>query len=132
MFFIFSHVFGHYLFMENSWTFTCFPCFSQLPQQQNSYDCGLFLLHYVEQFLEEDPANISPFKITTLSVFVSWLLISVAHAVLPIIRIESCLTWTSSNFLVTHYCVFSVYYLFLLIFLLVYDLYVATNLISCF
>nr|XP_027093431.1 probable ubiquitin-like-specific protease 2B isoform X1 [Coffea arabica]XP_027093432.1 probable ubiquitin-like-specific protease 2B isoform X1 [Coffea arabica] len=41
----------------------------ELPQQQNSYDCGLFLLHYVEQFLEEDPANISPFKITTLSVF---------------------------------------------------------------
>ncbi|KAL3614354.1 hypothetical protein CASFOL_042428 [Castilleja foliolosa] len=25
----------------------------ELPQQQNSYDCGLFLLHYVEIFLEE-------------------------------------------------------------------------------
>ncbi|KAL3504011.1 hypothetical protein ACH5RR_033852 [Cinchona calisaya] len=43
----------------------------ELPQQQNSYDCGLFLLHYVEQFLEEDPANISPFKITPLSVFLT-------------------------------------------------------------
>ncbi|CAN4119549.1 unnamed protein product [Withania somnifera] len=35
----------------------------ELPQQQNLSDCGLFLLHYVESFLEEDPANISPYSI---------------------------------------------------------------------
>lgn len=35
----------------------------ELPQQQNLSDCGLFLLHYVESFLEEDPAGISPYSI---------------------------------------------------------------------
>ncbi|XP_060198215.1 probable ubiquitin-like-specific protease 2B isoform X2 [Lycium barbarum] len=35
----------------------------ELPQQQNLSDCGLFLLHYVEKFLEEDPAGISPYRI---------------------------------------------------------------------
>ncbi|KAK4359006.1 hypothetical protein RND71_021235 [Anisodus tanguticus] len=35
----------------------------ELPQQQNLSDCGLFLLHYVESFLEEDPAGISPYRI---------------------------------------------------------------------
>ncbi|BBH09216.1 Cysteine proteinases superfamily protein [Prunus dulcis] len=29
----------------------------ELPQQENSFDCGLFLLHYVERFLEEAPLN---------------------------------------------------------------------------
>ncbi|CAI9114695.1 OLC1v1015474C1 [Oldenlandia corymbosa var. corymbosa] len=43
----------------------------ELPQQQNSYDCGLFLLHYVEQFLEEDPISVSPFKITPLMRFLT-------------------------------------------------------------
>ncbi|KAL6573243.1 hypothetical protein OROHE_001702 [Orobanche hederae] len=41
----------------------------ELPQQQNSYDCGLFLLHYVELFLEEVPANFSIYKITSSSKF---------------------------------------------------------------
>ncbi|KAL1541724.1 Ulp1 peptidase [Salvia divinorum] len=36
----------------------------EVPQQQNSYDCGLFLLHYVELFLEEVPANFNIYKIT--------------------------------------------------------------------
>ncbi|CAI9259946.1 unnamed protein product [Lactuca saligna] len=36
----------------------------ELPQQQNSFDCGLFLLHYVELFLEEAPLHFNPFKIT--------------------------------------------------------------------
>ncbi|THG11679.1 hypothetical protein TEA_016047 [Camellia sinensis var. sinensis] len=40
-----------------------------LPQQQNSFDCGLFLLHYVERFLDEAPLNFSPFKITKFSNF---------------------------------------------------------------
>ncbi|XP_058103919.1 uncharacterized protein LOC131247947 isoform X2 [Magnolia sinica] len=32
----------------------------ELPQQENSFDCGLFLLHYVELFLKEAPVNFSP------------------------------------------------------------------------
>ncbi|KAL8199713.1 hypothetical protein R6Q57_013281 [Mikania cordata] len=36
----------------------------ELPQQQNSFDCGLFLLHYVELFLEQAPLHFNPFKIT--------------------------------------------------------------------
>lgn len=36
----------------------------ELPQQQNSFDCGLFLLHYVELFLKEAPQHFNPFKIT--------------------------------------------------------------------
>ena len=43
----------------------------QLPQQENSYDCGLFLLHYLELFLAEAPKNFSPFKIYNASNFVS-------------------------------------------------------------
>ncbi|XP_011043056.1 PREDICTED: probable ubiquitin-like-specific protease 2B isoform X5 [Populus euphratica] len=43
----------------------------ELPQQENLYDCGLFLLHYVELFLEEAPIDFSPFKITEFSNFLS-------------------------------------------------------------
>ncbi|KAA8528357.1 hypothetical protein F0562_035712 [Nyssa sinensis] len=43
----------------------------ELPQQQNSFDCGLFLLHYVELFLENAPVNFSPFKITKFSNFLT-------------------------------------------------------------
>ncbi|KAJ9174962.1 hypothetical protein P3X46_013554 [Hevea brasiliensis] len=43
----------------------------ELPQQENSFDCGLFLLHYVELFLEEVPINFSPFKITEFSNFLN-------------------------------------------------------------
>ncbi|GKC27744.1 probable ubiquitin-like-specific protease 2B isoform X2, partial [Tanacetum coccineum] len=35
-----------------------------LPQQPNSFDCGIFLLHYVELFLEQAPVNFNPFKIS--------------------------------------------------------------------
>ncbi|CAN6829727.1 unnamed protein product [Brassica oleracea] len=41
----------------------------QVPQQENSYDCGLFLLHYLELFLAEAPQNFSPFKIHNASNF---------------------------------------------------------------
>ncbi|KAL8487824.1 hypothetical protein ACS0TY_024224 [Phlomoides rotata] len=41
----------------------------ELPQQQNSFDCGLFLLHYVELFLEQLPANFSIYKISSSSNF---------------------------------------------------------------
>ncbi|KAJ0235912.1 ubiquitin-like-specific protease 2B [Hirschfeldia incana] len=41
----------------------------ELPQQENSYDCGLFLLHYLELFLAEAPQNFSPFKISNASNF---------------------------------------------------------------
>ncbi|OVA10811.1 Peptidase C48 [Macleaya cordata] len=43
----------------------------ELPQQENSFDCGLFLLHYVESFLEKAPVNFSPFQITKFSDFLS-------------------------------------------------------------
>lgn len=43
----------------------------ELPQQENSSDCGLFLLHYVELFLEEAPLAFSPTNITKLSNFLS-------------------------------------------------------------
>ncbi|KAA0031447.1 putative ubiquitin-like-specific protease 2A isoform X2 [Cucumis melo var. makuwa] len=43
----------------------------ELPQQENSFDCGLFLLHYVELFLEGAPVNFSPLKILKLSNFLS-------------------------------------------------------------
>ncbi|CAI9757007.1 unnamed protein product [Fraxinus pennsylvanica] len=43
----------------------------ELPQQQNSFDCGLFLLHYVELFLEEVPADFNIHKITSLSNFLT-------------------------------------------------------------
>ncbi|XP_058786266.1 probable ubiquitin-like-specific protease 2B isoform X2 [Vicia villosa] len=40
-----------------------------LPQQDNSYDCGLFLLHYLELFLAEAPLTFNPFKLTKFSNF---------------------------------------------------------------
>ncbi|KDP41478.1 hypothetical protein JCGZ_15885 [Jatropha curcas] len=43
----------------------------ELPQQENSFDCGLFLLHYLELFLAEAPLNFSPFKINELSKFLN-------------------------------------------------------------
>ncbi|KAL4614937.1 hypothetical protein ACB092_07G089000 [Castanea dentata] len=43
----------------------------ELPQQENSFDCGLFLLHYVELFLEEAPINFNPFRITMSSKFLN-------------------------------------------------------------
>ncbi|CAH2038454.1 unnamed protein product [Thlaspi arvense] len=41
----------------------------ELPQQENSFDCGLFLLHYLELFLAEAPQNFSPFTIYNASNF---------------------------------------------------------------
>ena len=55
-------------------TFTSLSILIQLPQQENSFDCGLFLLHYVECFLNEAPSSFSPFKIMEFSNFVSILL----------------------------------------------------------
>lgn len=43
----------------------------ELPQQDNSYDCGLFLLHYVELFLTDAPSNFNPLKIDVFSGFLS-------------------------------------------------------------
>ncbi|XP_054788715.1 probable ubiquitin-like-specific protease 2B isoform X2 [Prosopis cineraria] len=42
-----------------------------LPQQENSYDCGLFLLHYLELFLAETPENFNPLKLTKFSNFLN-------------------------------------------------------------
>ncbi|GAY58851.1 hypothetical protein CUMW_189960 [Citrus unshiu] len=41
----------------------------ELPQQQNSFDCGLFLLHYVELFLKEALSNFNPLKKKQVSNF---------------------------------------------------------------
>ncbi|KAK8616253.1 hypothetical protein V6N13_017811 [Hibiscus sabdariffa] len=35
----------------------------ELPQQENSFDCGLFLLHYMELFLLQASTNFCPFKL---------------------------------------------------------------------
>ncbi|XP_058759698.1 probable ubiquitin-like-specific protease 2B [Vicia villosa] len=43
----------------------------EVPQQENSYDCGIFLLHYLELFLAEAPFNFNPLKITKLSNFLN-------------------------------------------------------------
>ncbi|GLT79914.1 hypothetical protein SLA2020_513820 [Shorea laevis] len=43
----------------------------ELPQQENSFDCGLFLLHYLELFLAKAPTNFSPFKIAKFSDFLN-------------------------------------------------------------
>ncbi|KAK3231045.1 hypothetical protein Dsin_002926 [Dipteronia sinensis] len=43
----------------------------ELPQQENSFDCGLFLLHYLELFLAEAPVNFSPFRLTKSSNFLN-------------------------------------------------------------
>ncbi|CAI8597818.1 unnamed protein product [Vicia faba] len=52
-----------------------------LPQQDNSYDCGLFLLHYLELFLAEAPLTFNPFKLTKFSNFlnVDWFLLAEAY-----------------------------------------------------
>ncbi|CAN0873435.1 Probable ubiquitin-like-specific protease 2B [Linum grandiflorum] len=44
----------------------------ELPQQENSFDCGLFLLHYLELFLSEAPVNFNLFNINKFSKFLSW------------------------------------------------------------
>ncbi|KAF3793979.1 putative ubiquitin-like-specific protease 2B [Nymphaea thermarum] len=43
----------------------------ELPQQENSFDCGLFLLHYVELFLKEAPLIFNPFSIKKFSIFLN-------------------------------------------------------------
>ncbi|KAB5568765.1 hypothetical protein DKX38_002558 [Salix brachista] len=43
----------------------------ELPQQENSFDCGLFLLHYLELFLVEAPLNFSPFRINEFNKFLN-------------------------------------------------------------
>ncbi|KAM3279823.1 hypothetical protein ACQJBY_046915 [Aegilops geniculata] len=43
----------------------------ELPQQDNSFDCGLFLLHYVERFLMDYPSSFNPMKISVSSTFLS-------------------------------------------------------------
>ncbi|WOL01399.1 hypothetical protein Cni_G10115 [Canna indica] len=60
----------------------------EVPQQENSFDCGLFLLHYVELFLEKTPMNFDPFKITKFCSFLSadWFLPSEASLKRTLIR----------------------------------------------
>ncbi|KAI8548395.1 hypothetical protein RHMOL_Rhmol07G0270800 [Rhododendron molle] len=78
-----------------------FNAVEYLPQQQNSFDCGLFLLHYVERFLKDAPLSFSPFKISKFSsfyhvgdgkrvTFVLCLFTSFPFFSRGIIRIEEC------------------------------------------
>ncbi|XP_052155281.1 probable ubiquitin-like-specific protease 2B [Oryza glaberrima] len=43
----------------------------ELPQQDNSFDCGLFLLHYVELFLTDTPRSFNPLKIDSFANYLS-------------------------------------------------------------
>ncbi|CAM0883217.1 unnamed protein product [Alopecurus aequalis] len=43
----------------------------ELPRQDNLFDCGLFLLHYVERFLMDAPSVFNPMKIDVFSSFLS-------------------------------------------------------------
>ncbi|XP_048635532.1 probable ubiquitin-like-specific protease 2A isoform X1 [Brassica napus] len=43
----------------------------ELPQQENSFDCGLFLLHYLELFVAQAPAKFNPSLITTSGNFLT-------------------------------------------------------------
>ncbi|KAG5114031.1 hypothetical protein JHK82_037300 [Glycine max] len=61
----------------------------ELPQQENLYDCGLFLLHYVERFLEEAPINFNPFMITKSSIFFHFNFSSGIIAVVSCIQLNS-------------------------------------------
>ncbi|XP_073266540.1 probable ubiquitin-like-specific protease 2A isoform X5 [Populus alba] len=75
----------------------------ELPQQENSYDCGLFVLHYVERFLEEAPINFSPFKITELSNFLNrnWFLpveASLKRACIQKLICKILEDWSSTQF----------------------------------
>ncbi|KAJ6917295.1 ubiquitin-like-specific protease 2A isoform X1 [Populus alba x Populus x berolinensis] len=75
----------------------------ELPQQENSYDCGLFVLHYVERFLEEAPINFSPFKITEFSNFLNrnWFLpveASLKRACIQKLICEILEDWSSTQF----------------------------------
>ncbi|XP_074587123.1 putative ubiquitin-like-specific protease 2A [Curcuma longa] len=74
----------------------------EVPQQENSFDCGLFLLHYVELFLQEAPSIFDPFQVTKFSNFLSadWFLPSEASLKRSHIRklIRDLLSETSHNF----------------------------------
>lgn len=43
----------------------------EVPQQNNLYDCGLFLLHYVEMFLREAPTTFSLSQLANTAYFLS-------------------------------------------------------------
>ncbi|XP_071677588.1 uncharacterized protein [Lolium perenne] len=74
----------------------------ELPQQDNSFDCGLFLLHYVELFLMDAPSSFNPLKIDVFSTFLSddWFAPAEASLKRSVIRklIHKIVTEPSHNF----------------------------------
>ncbi|CAM0947401.1 unnamed protein product [Alopecurus aequalis] len=60
----------------------------ELPQQDNSFDCGLFLLHYAELFLMDAPSSFNPLKIDVFSTFLrdDWFIPSEASLKRSLIR----------------------------------------------
>ncbi|PUZ53896.1 hypothetical protein GQ55_5G087200 [Panicum hallii var. hallii] len=73
----------------------------ELPQQDNSFDCGLFLLHYVELFLMDAPRNFNPLKIDVFSGFLSgdWFAPAEASLKRSVVRklIHEVVTGSSQN-----------------------------------
>ncbi|KAM0868645.1 hypothetical protein ACQ4PT_041179 [Festuca glaucescens] len=74
----------------------------ELPQQDNSFDCGLFLLHYVELFLMDAPSSFNPLKLDVFSTFLSdnWFAPAEASLKRSLIRklIHKLVTEPSQNF----------------------------------
>ncbi|KAG0521633.1 hypothetical protein BDA96_08G177900 [Sorghum bicolor] len=67
-------------YIETEWRFLsvaepAWPCLLsdirketvQVPQQNNTYDCGIFMLYYIEQFIKEAPARFTADKLDMFS-----------------------------------------------------------------
>ncbi|ONM01992.1 Ubiquitin-like-specific protease 1D [Zea mays] len=63
----------HGKYLEKEWRFlsVAWPCLLndirkeavQVPQQNNAYDCGIFMLYYIEQFIKKAPARFTTDKL---------------------------------------------------------------------
>ncbi|PWZ54392.1 Ubiquitin-like-specific protease 1D [Zea mays] len=63
----------HGKYLEKEWRFlsVAWPCLLndirkevvQVPQQNNAYDCGVFMLYYIEQFIKKAPARFTTDKL---------------------------------------------------------------------
>lgn len=62
---------GRYLEKERRFLSVAWPCLLndirkeavQVPQQNNAYDCGIFMLYYIEQFIKKAPARFTTDKL---------------------------------------------------------------------
>lgn len=44
--------------------------FHQVPQQKNEYDCGLFVLFFMERFIEDAPGRLKKKNLEMVSCYV--------------------------------------------------------------